>query len=391
MVSPDELRGMVAEVLPTVIELRRAIHRSPELAFQEFATTERVAALLTDRGLEPRVRADGAGLTVEVGGHGRLVGYRADLDALPIPEPADNPHASRVPGVMHACGHDAHTAIAAGVALMVAGLELPGRIRFVFQPGEESFPGGALTMVGEGVTEGMAAILAFHVDPSLAAGHVGLRSGPITGSADRFTVVLEGPGGHTARPHRSIDLVYAAGRLVTELPAVLDRTVDSRRPLTVVFGQINGGSAPNVIPTRVEATGTARTTDRGLWEQLPLLVDSLASQIVAPLGAKATVHYVRGIPPVVNDPGVVNAARVAIGDYVGSEAITSTPVSMGAEDFSRYLERVPGALLRLGSAPARGVTDLHSTGFVFNEDALGIGLTAGAATLLRLLAHGSAA
>ncbi len=275
---------------------------------------------------------------------------------------------------MHACGHDAHTAIAAGVALMVAGLELPGRIRFVFQPGEESFPGGALTMVGEGVTEGMAAILAFHVDPSLAAGHVGLRSGPITGSADRFTVVLEGPGGHTARPHRSIDLVYAAGRLVTELPAVLDRTVDSRRPLTVVFGQINGGSAPNVIPTRVEATGTARTTDRGLWEQLPLLVESLASQIVAPLGAKATVHYVRGIPPVVNDPGVVNAARVAIGDYVGSEAITSTPVSMGAEDFSFMLQAKPGAYIFLGQGGGPNNCFLHNPGYDFNDEALPLGV-----------------
>lgn len=389
MISPDELRGLVAEVLPTVTELRRAIHRSPELAFQEFATTQRVGEVLADRGLNPRVRGDGAGLVVEVGRGDRLVGFRADLDALPIAEPADNPYSSQIPGVMHACGHDAHTAIATGIALILAGVDLPGRVRFLFQPGEESFPGGALTMVREGVTEGMAAILAFHVDPSLAAGHLGLRTGAITGSADRFSIVLEGPGGHTARPHRSVDLINAAGRLITDLPAILDRTIDARRPFAVVFGQITGGSAPNVIPTRVEMAGTVRTTDRGLWDEMPLLMETLTSQIVAPFGAKANVEYVRGIPPVVNDPGVVDMARMAISDYLGPRAIASTPVSMGAEDFSRYLERVPGALIRLGSAAPHGVTDLHSAGFVFNEEALTAGLTAGSATLLRLLAFGT--
>lgn len=391
MIAPDELRGLVAEVLPTVTELRRAIHRSPELAFEEFATTARVAAVLADRGLDPRVREEGAGLVVEVGRGERMVGFRADLDALPIAEPADNPYSSQIPGVMHACGHDAHTAIATGIALVLAGLELPGRVRFVFQPGEESFPGGALTMVRERVTEGMAAIVAFHVDPSLLTGHLGLRTGAITGSADRFSIVLEGPGGHTARPHRSVDLINAAGRLVTDLPAILDRTIDARRPVAVVFGQIGGGSAPNVIPTRVEMTGTVRTTDRGLWDEMPLLMEALAGQIVAPLGAKVSVEYVRGIPPVLNDPGVIDVARTAVAEYLGPQAVASTPVSMGAEDFSRYLERVPGALIRLGSASPHGVTDLHSAGFVFDEEALAAGLTAGSATLLRLLTFGPGA
>jgi amidohydrolase len=385
MIAPEELRGLVAEVLPTVTELRRALHRSPELSFQEFATTQRVAELLADRGLIPRVREEGTGLVVEVGSGEKVIGFRADLDALPISEPADNPHASRVPGVMHACGHDAHTAIGTGLALGLAGVSLPGRIRFIFQPGEESFPGGALTMVREGVTEGMSSIVAFHVDPSLAAGHVGLRSGAITGSADRFSITLDGPGGHTARPHRSVDLIHAAGKLVTELPTLLDRIIDPRRPLTVVFGRIVGGTAPNVIPTRVEMGGTVRTIDRGLWDEMPILIEDLAGQIVAPLGAKASVEYTRGIPPVVNDPEVVDAARTAISETLGRGAITSTPISMGAEDFSRYLDRVPGALFRLGSATPHEVTDLHSAGFIFNEDALATGLLAGASTLSKLL------
>lgn len=377
---------MVAEVLPTVTELRRAIHRSPELSFQEFATTERVATVLRDRGVEPRVRPQGTGLVVEMGDGSRLIGFRADLDALPIDEPADNPYSSQTPGVMHACGHDAHTAIAVGLALVLARLPLRGRIRFVFQPGEEAFPGGADTMVREGVTDDMSSILAFHIDPSLDTGCVGLRTGAITGSADRFTIRLEGPGGHTARPHQSVDLVYAAGRIVTELPALLDRLIDPRRPLTVVFGRLHAGSADNVIPTSVEMGGTIRTLDRQLWEELPLLVENLTSQLAAPSGAKATVEYVRGIPPVVNDPTVIDAARTAIGDVLGPAAVVPTSTSMGAEDFARYLDRVPGAILRLGSAPDRGApTDLHSAGFVFNEAALEPGLVAGAATLLHLI------
>lgn len=388
MISPEQLRGLVAEVLPAVTELRRAIHRHPELSFHEFTTTQRVADLLSDRGLRPAVRPEGTGLVVEVGSPGRTVGFRADLDALPIQEPADNPFASQIPGVMHACGHDAHTAIAAGIALVLARLDLPGRVRFIFQPGEESFPGGALTLVREGVTEGLSAIVAFHVDPTLPAGQVGLRTGAVTGSADRFLIRLEGPGGHTARPHRTVDLVYAAGRVITELPALLDRIVDPRRPLTIVFGRVQGGVAFNVIPTSVELGGTVRTLDPELWSEIPMLLESLASQIVAPIGAKATVSHQTGIPPVVNDPGVIDVARVAIAEALGPQAVTSTDTSMGAEDFSRYLEHVPGALLRLGSAPDHGMSDLHSAGFVFNEAALDTGLVAGAATLLRLLAAG---
>ncbi|MFO7291738.1 MAG: amidohydrolase [Actinomycetes bacterium] len=388
MISPEQLRGLVAEVLPSVTELRRAIHRHPELSFHEFTTTQRVADLLSDRGLRPAVRPEGTGLVVEVGSPGRTVGFRADLDALPIQEPADNPFASQIPGVMHACGHDAHTAIAAGIALVLARLDLPGRVRFIFQPGEESFPGGALTLVREGVTEGLSAIVAFHVDPTLPAGQVGLRTGAVTGSADRFLIRLEGPGGHTARPHRTVDLVYAAGRVITELPALLDRIVDPRRPLTIVFGRVQGGVAFNVIPTSVELGGTVRTLDPELWSEIPMLLESLASQIVAPIGAKATVSHQTGIPPVVNDPGVIDVARVAIAEALGPQAVTSTDTSMGAEDFSRYLEHVPGALLRLGSAPDHGMSDLHSAGFVFNEAALDTGLVAGAATLLRLLAAG---
>ena len=387
MVSPNELRGLVAEVLPTATDLRRAIHRRPELSYQEHATTERIATVLRHGGLDPTVRRSGTGLVLDVGRGSPLVGFRADLDALPISEPADNPHASQVPGVMHACGHDAHAAIAAGIALLLGRVDLDGRIRFIFQPGEESFPGGALEMVREGLVDGVDSIVAFHVDPTLEVGAVGLRNGAITGSADRFRIRLLGPGGHTARPHRSVDLVYAAGRLITELPALIDRLVDARRPVTIVFGRVTGGTADNVIPSEVELAATIRTLDPTLWEELPLLIEELADGIVAPTGAKAEVDYTRGIPPVVNDPGVVDAARVAVSSTLGSEAVTPTPTSMGAEDFANYLDRVPGALLRLGCSPATGSVDLHSTSFVFDDGAMEVGILAGAATLLELVSR----
>lgn len=387
MISPQELRGLVAEVLPTATELRRAIHRRPELSFEEFATTERVATTLQHAGLDPKIRPQGTGLVLEVGEGPPLIGFRADLDALPISEPPDNPFASQNPGVMHACGHDAHTAIAVGVAMVMARLEFDGGVRFLFQPGEESFPGGALELVREGHIDGLSSIVAFHVDPTLTVGSVGLRTGAITGSADRFRILLQGPGGHTARPHRSVDLIYAAGRVATELPALIDRLVDARRPVTVVFGVINSGAADNVIPTQVELRGTARTLDHTLWEELPLLVEQLTSSIVAPTGAKTEVTYRRGIPPVVNDPAVISAARSAVVGTYGHEAVTPTQTSMGAEDFSNYLDRIPGALLRLGSAPDGGSVDLHSADFVLDERALEVGITTGTATLLELVAN----
>ncbi len=385
MSSPN-LRGLVAEILPRVIELRQSIHRHPELAHEEYQTTERVATLLREAGLSPRTRTPRTGLTVEVGSGEKLIGFRADLDALPIQEPEGLPFRSQVAGVMHACGHDVHTAVAVGLTLALSRLEpLAGRIRVIFQPAEETFPGGGQELVREGAADGLESIIAFHVDPSLEAGKVGLRSGPITGSADRFYISLEGPGGHTARPHKTVDLIYAAGKVITELPALLNRLTDSRMPMTIVFGKVAGGSADNVIPTSVELSGTCRTLDRTLWEEIPALIDRLAQEIVAPTGAKVLVHYQRGIPPVVNDEKVVARCRQAIATAMGLESVVVAPTSMGAEDFACFTEVVPGSLIRLGAKPPGRDVDLHSASFTANETALESGLLAGLACLLGLL------
>jgi len=388
MVDTSLLSDTVASVLPTVVELRRAIHRHPELSNEEFRTTDLVASTLRRHGIEPRLRTPRPGLVVDLGTQGPRHAFRVDLDALPITEPPGLDFASEVPGVMHACGHDAHTAIGVGVALALSRLEIPGRARIIFQPAEETFPGGAYEMLREGVLDGVESIFAFHVDPGLDPGRVGLLSGPITSSADRFHITLEGPGGHTARPHKTVDLIGAAGLVVTHLPALLSRMVDARLPTTLVFGRIEGGSADNVIPTTVELSGTVRTADRDLWDELAGIVERLVADLVAPVGAKAIVHYIRGIPPVVNDDRVVRRLSESFSTVLGPDAVTGTATSMGAEDFSRYLEVVPGALIRLGARPGDRSVDLHSAAFAIDERALEVGVLAATAGLCDLMGDG---
>lgn len=377
---------MVGRQAPAAVELRRAIHRKPELGHEEKATTALVAETLAAAGLDPLIRDAGSGLTVDIGHGGPLVAFRADLDALPLDEANVIPFGSETPGVMHACGHDAHTAIGVGIAKTMASLgDLPGRVRFLFQPAEEVIPGGAEAMIREGVMEDVEAIMAFHVDPSIPPGSVGLRADAITGASDRLHVTLEGPGGHTSRPHQTVDLLQAAARLVIDLPAHLRRLNDPRSALVAVFGRISGGTTENVIPARLELGGTVRLFDLDFWRGLPPLVEQLVHEIVAPYGATATVQYERGAPPVVNDEGVISEIDRAVVEVLGPDGALPTHQSLGAEDFAWYLESAPGALVRLGTALPDRRVDLHSTTFDLDERAIPIGIEVGAASLLRLL------
>jgi amidohydrolase len=233
--------------------------------------------------------------------------------------------------------------------------------------------------------DGVTAVLAYHVDPGLETGRIGFKPGAITSSADRFYVTMEGPGGHTARPHQTVDLLYAVGLVLTQVPAMLDRMIDARSPVAVVFGRAQAGTADNVIPTHAELSGTLRTADRQVWEEVPSMLEQLVRDITAPLGAKVLFHYQRGIPPVVNDPEIIDRAKTAIVRHLGSDAVAGTFVSMGAEDFARYLDEAPGALLRLGCGDGAGRSDLHSAGFRLDEGCIRIGIEAAVAALLELL------
>ncbi|MBK5265880.1 MAG: amidohydrolase [Acidimicrobiia bacterium] len=373
------------DLIEAATALRRAIHHNPELGYQETETTDAVATALDVPGIT-LTRRTGTGLIADVGSAGKRVAFRADLDALPIHELTDVAFASKTPGVMHACGHDAHTAIGVTIAKHLARMELPGRVRFIFQPAEESFPGGAQLLVNEDILDDVSAILAFHVDPSLEVGKVGLKAGAITSSSDRFEIMLSGPGGHTARPHETVDLLHAAGRMLTDLPAQFARSIDARIPVAMVFGQIAGGSADNVIPTEVRMSGTCRVLDEPTWQSIPERLERLVQAIVSPTGAIAKLTYSRGIAPVVNDPATLATAGAAIEGELGAGSTVGTDASMGAEDFSSYLQMIPGALLRLGAWDGVSVkTALHSAFFTIDERAIETGVRAGAASLLALL------
>ena len=381
MIPGERLADLVDDIVPRAVELRRLLHRNPEPSNEEHQTSALIAAAFDESGVAYKERRPKTGLWLDVGDDPR-VGFRADLDALPIHEPDEAVPRSQNPGWMHACGHDAHAAIAFGMTLALLRLELPSAVRILFQPAEESFPGGAAELVDEGLVDGFKGLLAFHIDPSLQTGRIGSRVGPITASADKLTVVLEGPGGHTARPHQTVDLVADAARLVHELPGTLRRSIDARSPLTVAFGSIHGGRSGNVIPTRVELQGTARTLDRSLWEALPGLVDEAIGSILSVSGTRYSLDYEQAIPPVVNDAEVVRVATEGIIEALGSETVVPTEASMGGEDFANYLAVTPGALLRLGSS-GRG-HDLHSPGFLLDEASIGFGVKAGVAAVVAL-------
>ena len=330
MTDPERVAGLAGEITPVAVELRRQLHRNPEGAHDEHQTTALIAAALDENGIEHNLRTPRTGLWVDIGDQ-PSIGFRADLDGLPISEPEDNQPVSQNPGWMHACGHDAHAAIAFGIAAVLDRLEVSSGIRILFQPAEESFPGGALELVEEGLVDGLKGLIAFHIDPSLPTRRIGSRSGPITASADKFTLVLEGPGGHTARPHRTVDLIADAARVVHELPGCLRRTIDARSPFTIAFGSIHGGEAGNVIPTRVEIQGTVRTLDGALWGLLPDLVDKALGSLLGISDASYSLSYSRAIPPVVNDAGVVEAATSGISGMLGTEVVVPTEPSMEAK------------------------------------------------------------
>lgn len=381
MPAPEDLARLVEAITPQAIKLRRRLHMQPEPAHREIATTQLIRTTLESNGVIFKDRAPKTGGWVDIGTSPKI-GFRADIDGLPIIEPAENEPRSQNEGWMHACGHDAHTAIAVGIAITLSQMEPEAGIRVLFQPGEESNPGGAIELVSEGLVDELDAMIAFHVDPTLRAGRVGARSGPVTGSADSLRIIVHGPGGHTSRPHKTVDLVEAAGRVVTELPGAIRRAIDARTPIVTVFGSIRGGNAGNVIPTEVVIEGSVRTLDAETWDVLPGLIDKSLGSILALSGAGYTLDYRQGIPPVVNDGSVVGIASSAIEEQFEPGTVVHTEQSMGGEDFSNYLAVVPGALLRLGSASGGG--DLHSAGFKVNEQSIGFGIQAGVSALLAL-------
>jgi amidohydrolase len=376
-----------AERNQQLVAVRRHLHAHPELAFAEFETTSFLEQRLRDAGLQPRRLPTGTGLVVEVGSGDPVVVLRADIDALPLPDLKDAPYASTREGMCHACGHDVHTTVILGVALALGSLDdLPGTVRCVFQPAEETVPGGATEVVAAGVLDGASRAFALHCDPSIPAGSVGLRTGAITAACDRMDVTLTGPGGHTARPQLTVDLVDALGRLITDLPSLLSRQVDPRAGMSLVWGAVNAGVAANAIPQRGHLRGTVRVLDRDAWQEAEGLLRSLVERVAATTGAEVDVDYIRGVPPVVNDPRAVALLRSAALETVGSEGLLLSPQSMGGEDFGWFADVLPIALARLGTHGGGAPLDLHRGTFDVDERAIGVGVRLMARTALHALA-----
>ncbi|WP_399096852.1 amidohydrolase [Streptomyces sp. BBFR2] len=420
----DLLPGALSEALHTeLIAFRRDLHMHPELGNQEFRTTEAIRGRLEAAGLRPRVLSVGTGLICDIGtdpadparaatgtaaatgadgatgtgdGARPLLALRADIDALPIPDTKTVAYRSTVPDRAHACGHDVHTTVVLGAGLVLADLArrglLPHPVRLLFQPAEEVLPGGAPDAIESGALDGVGRILAVHCDPRVDAGRIGLRTGPITSACDRLEVTLDGPGGHTARPHLTTDLVTAAARVAVDVPALVARRVDARSGLAVTWGRLDAGHACNVIPQHAELSGTVRCLDLDAWRRAPDLVHAAIDEIATLHGAKSQITYVRGVPPVVNEATSAQLLHDAMTARCGPASVESTEQSLGGEDFSWYLEQVPGAMARLGvRAPGSNDRhDLHRGDFDVDESAIRTGvelftaaaLLSGAAPLL---------
>ena len=376
-----DTRVLSIEMVEQITSIRRAIHQHPELSNQEHATQALVERTLRDAGLDCISTVAGTGLIVDIHGtpaNKQLV-LRADMDALPIQEERpDLPFASGQPGVMHACGHDAHTAMLLGAALLLhqSRDQLKGTVRCVFQPAEEAEPLGGRAVVEAGVLENADAALALHIDPDIEAGSIGLRDGAMLAGGMEFTLTVKGRSAHAARPHHGMDSIYIAACIVQALQSVVSRRVDPLEPCVLTIGKIHGGTAKNIIAQQTIIEGTARVLSESLREAVPGLILDTAKSIAAMHGATVELDVAPGEPVLENAPEVNRLARRAANRVIGAEQIIDLPVgTMGSEDFAFYTQRIPGAMFRLGvRAPDdRHPHPLHHPKLNVDESALPVG------------------
>lgn len=392
-VSSQELLERAKAIHERIRNWRRTIHMHPELTFTEHRTGSLVNTTLTDMGIETETEVAKTGVVGHIrGGAGPVVGLRADMDALPIQEINGTEFDSQRPGIMHACGHDAHTAMLMGAATILKGLadegKLPGTIRLLFQPSEEAQDdegkSGGMRMVEEGALKGLDAVFGLHVDPSVDVGSVATRSGPMMASADKFEVTIRGSGGHAARPHASIDPIALSAHVINAIQQVISRRLNPLDPGVITIGTIHGGTVNNVIPDTVTMTGTIRSFSE---ESRALMRSELerACKVIEPLGGIAEYILYPGYPPTVNSEEATAIMLAATGDLLGRDHVLEAPQGMGAEDFSYMALAAPGSFLRIGTHNPSWDRHypVHRADFRMDEDALPVGAAALAAAALR--------
>lgn len=375
---------------PTLVELRRTIHRHPELGFRETQTALLISETLGSLGVAVEKGVGKTGVVGHLGETGPTVAIRADMDALPIQEKNEVPYASQVPGVMHACGHDSHTAMVLGAAMLLSRKLLPGRVRLLFQPSEESTDAegksGAMRMVDDGAMEGVNAVIALHVDPRLQTGQVQVGEGPICGAADAFRATIVGSGCHGAFPHLGVDPIYISAQVITAIQSIVSRRADPTSSSVVTVGCIHGGTAGNVIPSEVELRGTVRSLSEGVREQLWRDLRAVMALSRA-LGGDFCLEIEEGFPVLANDSRVAGLVRDVSVELLGSANVHKQLPEMGAEDFSILATQAPGAMFTLGVKRPGTTRTLppHSPDFDLDEEAMPIGTAILAGTALRLL------
>jgi amidohydrolase len=363
-----------------LIAFRRHLHAHPELSYAERDTTDLLVQRLQVAGLSPRLLPNECGLICDIGtGNGPMIALRADIDALAMDDEKDVPYRSQRPGIAHACGHDVHATVVLGAGLALAE-HLDGksqaRVRLLFEPAEESLPGGSVEVIDAGGLDEVTAVYGLHCDPKLEVGRIGVREGALTSATDMVMLDLHGPGGHTARPQLTVDLVRVAARIATELPDAVQHALRDDGESLLVFGALRAGDAVNVIPSHAELRGTFRTPARDVWARAERVVRQEVERLLTPTGADWTLDYRRGIPPVVNTATETAALWRAAGRALGDENVGEAPQSLGGDSFAWYLEEVPGCYARLGvHDPRRGEQlDLHSSVFDVDERAIDVGV-----------------
>ena len=373
------IKDLAQDLAPRLIEIRRHIHSHPELSGQEYQTSAYVSGVLSSCGLQVHEGVGKTGIIANLKGSGseRYLAIRTDMDALPIQERTALDFCSRTPGVMHACGHDVHTTVGLGTAMILSELEeeLPGSVRFLFQPAEE-IAQGADWMIADGAMKDVENILSLHVFPSIPAGAVAVRYGSLTASADDFELTIMGESGHGARPHEAIDAIWIAAQVVTTLQQAISRTQNPLRPVVLTVGQINGGRAPNIIADQVSLKGTVRSLHPETRINLPEWIENIVAGVCQPYSARYHLDYQRGVPSVNNDMGLTQLLEQSAQAVLGSDHVFVLPEpSLGAEDFAMYLEHAPGSMFRLGVGyPNQSNHPLHHPLFEVDETSIVTGV-----------------
>lgn len=376
----SQIQAIAQEITPRLIEIRRHLHSHPELSGQEYKTAAYVSGVMSSCGLRVQELVGKTGVVAELEGDTSqpLLAIRADMDALPIAERTDLAFASSQSGIMHACGHDVHTTVGLGTAMILSQLaaEQRGHLRFLFQPAEETAQ-GARWMIEDGVMQDVAAVMSLHTYPSIRAGTIGIRYGALTAAADDIEIVILGESGHGARPHEAVDAIWIAAQVVTTLQQSISRTQNPLHPLVLTIGQISGGRASNVIADRVTLLGTVRSLHPDTRSRLPQWIERIVAGVCDPYGAKYEINYRRGVPSVINDPNLTQITEQCAEEAFGRDRVELIyEPSLGAEDFSLYLEHAPGTMFRLGVGFADRATNypLHHPKFEVDEAAIYTGV-----------------